>query len=84
MTVGMPISQEFSQAAADLFTVWNSFSLLAEESSRGERDVPVPETLAAINDVRAALVALDGQFSRLEQVVRSQDAPDAAAPADGK
>jgi hypothetical protein len=84
MTVGVPISQEFSQAAANLFTAWNSFSLLAEESSSGKRDVPVPETLAASNDVRAALVALDGQFARLEQVVRNQDAPDAAAPADGK
>jgi hypothetical protein len=84
MTGGVPISQEFSQAAADLFTVWNSFSLLAEESSSGRRDVPVRETLAAINDMRAALVALDGQFSRLEQVVRNQDAPDAAAFADGE
>lgn len=73
MTAGVPISQEFSQAAADLFTAWNSFSLLATESSRGERDVPVPETLAAVNDVRAALVALDAQFSRVEQAVRNQD-----------
>lgn len=82
MTAGVPISHEFSQAAADLFTAWNSFSLLAEDSSSGRRDVPVPETLAAINDVRATLVALDAQFSRLEQAIHNQDTP--ATPADGE
>lgn len=68
--IDLPISQEFSQAAADMFTAWNSFSLLAEEVSRATRDVPHAEALAAINDLRAALVALDGQIAWIESRVR--------------
>lgn len=82
--VNIPVSDRFSEAAQNMFDRWNTFSMLAEESQRGLRDVPAVEVLATINDFRAALVALDGEAGRLEQVVRDRDAAEASTDSPGE
>lgn len=79
--VKIPVSDRFTQAAQAVFERWNALSSIVEESQRGLRDVPAVEVLATINDFRAALVALDGEAGRIEQVVRDRDATAPTAPA---
>lgn len=68
----IPISREFSEAAAAMFVAWNSFSIMAEASSSGSRDVPAAEMMGTLNHLRGALVALDGQLGRIESRVREE------------
>ena len=82
--VNIPVSDRFTEAAQHMFERWNVLTMLVEEHQRGLRDVPAVEVLATINDFRAALVALDGEAGRIEQVVRDRDAAEVPADSPGE